>query len=121
MLLEHLERMKLGHRSRPRQSSNAIATRAGDSASTGSRHIPAAVRRIVWMRDNGQCAFVGTSGRCTERGFLEFHHVVSFADGGTAGVENIQLRCRAHNQYECDEWFGAQNHVVVRERGEYYG
>jgi hypothetical protein len=50
--------------------------------------------------------FVGPCGRCTEQGFLEFHHVVPFAAGGAATVENIQLRCRAHNQYESVQWFG---------------
>jgi hypothetical protein len=33
-------------------------------------------------RDGGQCAFVGTEGRCTARGFLELHHVAPFALGG---------------------------------------
>ena len=33
-------------------------------------------------------------------------HVHPFADGGPATVENIQLRCRAHNQYESEQWFG---------------
>jgi 5-methylcytosine-specific restriction endonuclease McrA len=71
MLLEHLERTKSAQVSRPRQPRGATA---------GSRHIPA-VRRAVWQRDEGQCAFTGTRGRCTERGFLEFHHILPFADG----------------------------------------
>jgi 5-methylcytosine-specific restriction endonuclease McrA len=106
MLLEHLERTKLAQASRTRDSRGAA---------TRSRHIPAAVRRAVWARDSGQCAFLGRQGRCTERGFLEFHHVVPFADGGTAVVENIQLRCRAHNQYESQQLFGAGTQAVVRE------
>ena len=40
-----------------------------------SRHIPASVKRDVWRRDEGRCAYVGREGRCTERGFLEYHHV----------------------------------------------
>jgi hypothetical protein len=91
VLLAHLERTKLAQVSQPRRSRGAA---------TGSRHIAAAVRRAVWLRDNGRCAFVGPRGRCDERGFLEFHHLVPFADGGLADVDNIQLRCRAHNQYE---------------------
>jgi hypothetical protein len=72
-----------------------------------SRHIPAAVRRVVWERDGGQCAFVSADGRrCPERGYLEFHHVRPYALGGPATVENIQLRCRAHNGYEADQIFG---------------
>jgi 5-methylcytosine-specific restriction endonuclease McrA len=64
------------------------------------------VKRDVWARDAGQCAFVGTNGRCAERGFLEFHHAVPFAAGGSATTDNIQLRCRAHNSYEAELFFG---------------
>jgi hypothetical protein len=61
----------------------------------------------VWARDEGRCAFVGEAGRCTERGFLEFHHVAPYAAGCDARVETIALRCRAHNQYEALLDFGA--------------
>ena len=63
-------------------------------------------------------AFVGTSGRCLEQGFLEFHHVIPFADGGETLATNIQLRCRAHNHHEARMWFGAD---AVRERSPWYG
>ena len=79
----------------------------GGAGAPGSRHIPAAVRREVWRRDGGRCAFVGTRGRCRERGFLEFHHVVPFAAGGVPDANNIQLRCRAHNLCEAELFFGA--------------
>ncbi|HJS59712.1 MAG TPA: hypothetical protein VKA01_16520 [Vicinamibacteria bacterium] len=75
----------------------------------GSRHIPADVKRTVWLRDLGRCAFVGTGGRrCGERGFLEFHHLHPHALGGQATPANIQLRCRAHNGYEARVDFGGQ-------------
>jgi hypothetical protein len=64
------------------------------------------------MRDGGRCAFEGGEGRCSERGFLEYHHVVPYANGGAASEDNIQLRCRAHNQYEADQWFGAGDLLV---------
>jgi hypothetical protein len=71
-----------------------------------SRHIPAEVKRKVWLRDLGRCAFVGESRRrCDERGFIEFHHVKPYAVGGEATVENIQLRCRRHNDYEARRFF----------------
>ena len=74
----------------------------------GSRHIPAEVRRAVWLRDLGRCAFVGTNGRrCDERAFVEFHHVRPYAAGGEASAENIELRCRRHNDYEARTFFGA--------------
>ena len=98
LLLEHLEKAKLAKTPRARNQSRA--TRAG------SRHVPSAVKREVWTRDGGRCAFVGTAGRCRETGLLEYHHVVPFAEGGEAVATNIELRCRAHNAYEAEEWFG---------------
>lgn len=77
------------------------------------------MKRDVWTRDGGQCAFVGAAGRCSETGFLEYHHVVPYADGGDAIAANIQLRCRAHNAYEAEEWFGGP--LVVCERQPQYG
>ena len=97
LLVTHLERTKLASVQRPRSPGSRVVA---------SRHIPASVRRAVWVRDGARCAFVGASGRCTERGFLELHHVVPYARGGAATEGNIQLRCRAHNQYEAEEVFG---------------
>jgi hypothetical protein len=76
----------------------------------GSRHAPAIVRRAVWTRDGGRCAFVSRSGvRCSERGLLEFHHVKPFAIGGGFTVKNIELRCRAHNAYESRVFFSRES------------
>ena len=84
-----------------RASSRREKPRPPRKAGPGSRHIPAEVRRTVWVRDLGRCAFLGTSGRrCGERAFVEFHHVRPFAAGGEASVGNIELRCRRHNDYE---------------------
>jgi 5-methylcytosine-specific restriction endonuclease McrA len=110
LLLQHLETTRLAQVARPQRPRGTTP---------GSRRIPSAVRRAVWLRDSGQCAFIGARGRCTERGFLEFHHVVPFADGGMAVVDNIQLRCRAHNQFESYQLFGTQEPPVVRERRDF--
>jgi 5-methylcytosine-specific restriction endonuclease McrA len=64
------------------------------------------VKRAVWRRDEGRCAYIGREGRCTERGFLEYHHVLPYAAGGAATTANIELRCRAHNAYEASLFFG---------------
>ena len=99
LLIADIERTRLGLVERPRKRARA--------AGKHSRHIPSRVRRAVWTRDGGQCAFVGASGRCSERGFLEFHHVHPYAKGGSASVANIQLRCRAHNVYEAEVMFSS--------------
>ena len=71
----------------------------------------------MWRRDGGRCAFVGTQGRCTERGFLEFHHVEPYAVGGEAVVQNVELRCRAHNLHEAEQYFESHLPLLVREAG----
>jgi hypothetical protein len=84
----------------------AESPRPARAAAPGSRHVPAEVKRAVWLRDLGRCAFVATDGRrCNERAFVEFHHVRPYAVGGEASVENIQLRCRRHNDYEARAYF----------------
>jgi 5-methylcytosine-specific restriction endonuclease McrA len=84
-LREQLEKQKCASTLQPREP---------HPGASGSRHIPAAVRREVWRRDGGRCAFVGSRGRCSERGFLEFHHLVPFAAGGAPDANNIELaRC----------------------------
>jgi hypothetical protein len=103
LLVDSLERRRLAASSRPRLST-------GPAKHT--RHISAAVRRIVWKRDGGCCAFIGTMGRCRETAFLEFHHLEPYAAGGVCTVANIELRCRAHNLYEARLFFGSD---VIRE------
>jgi hypothetical protein len=83
LLLQDLERRKLAQVNRPRE---------GSAAYGHGRHVRAAVRHRVWARDGGQCAFVGAEGRCMERGFLEFHHIMPFAEGGATTADNLELR-----------------------------
>ena len=72
-----------------------------------SRYIPKEIRKAVWERDQGRCAFVSSRGKwCTERRWLEFHHIIPFAWRGETTVDNIELRCRPHNAYEGDLLFG---------------
>ena len=101
-LLAELERTKFAATSSPRKRS---------LTNEASRHVPAATKRAVWQRDGGRCAFSGSRGRCTETGFLEYHHVVPFAAGGETSAGNLELRCRAHNQHEADLWFGERARV----------
>jgi hypothetical protein len=98
VLVADLKRRKFGATARPRPGRRSNGT---------SGNVPAAVRREVAARDASRCAFVSKNGRrCEETRFLEFHDVVPRAAGGDATPENIQLRCRAHNGYEVDLFFG---------------
>ncbi len=106
LLVEELERQKAAATDRPR---------AARRQNAGSRHIPADLKRAVWERDGGRCAFVGVEGRCAETGFLEYHHVVPFAVGGETSVGNVELRCRSHNAYEAERYFGSRKIPTLRE------
>lgn len=72
-----------------------------------SRHIPMWVRRAVWKRDQGSCAFTADDGRrCGERSWLEFDHVRPYAKGGRGDDPgNVRLLCRAHNQLAARDAF----------------
>jgi HNH endonuclease len=81
--------------------------RATKGQADESRNIPAEVQRAVYIRDRGRCSFIGTQGRrCGERAFVEFHHLIPYAAGGRTTVENLALRCHAHNAYEAEVFYG---------------
>ncbi|MGH7730219.1 MAG: HNH endonuclease, partial [Candidatus Eiseniibacteriota bacterium] len=101
MAIGVLEKRKFAATTRPR--------RGARRPSEGSRHVPAHVRREVWLRDGGQCAFVSESGhRCQATVGLEFDRVLEVARGGEATVHGICLLCRADNQYEAERTFGTE-------------
>jgi hypothetical protein len=110
LLLEDVARKKLAVAAKPHErpsTRHPPSTHHCPGPRTRSRHIPARVKRAVWVRDSGRCAFEATNGRrCTERAFLEFHHREPYAIGGEATVTNVSLRCRAHNIHEAELAFG---------------
>lgn len=111
VLLREVEKQKTAATTKPRPPR---------AAAPGSRHIPAHVERTVRARDEERCGFVGKSGRCTETAFLELHHIQPHAHQGPATVDNISLRCRAHNVYESELVFGPFDPLVVRETPAVY-
>jgi hypothetical protein len=111
VLLEKVEKTKLGaiDKTRPNQSIRPGTDTEAPKPTVPSRHIPREVQREVWRRDGGECAFVSPTGRrCTERTFLEYHHIEPYAKQGPPTVANISLRCWRHNQYEAELIFGPQ-------------
>jgi hypothetical protein len=105
LLVETLEKTKAAATDRPRPIRPGTDT--NEKAGRPSRYIPRHVKRAVWRRDAGQCDFVSASGRrCSERTFLEFHHIQPYALHGSSSVENISLRCWRHNRYEAEQEFG---------------
>jgi len=119
LLLAHVEKNKLGVTAKPRSRPPIRRETDNEDIRTPpppSRDVPRAVKRAVWKRDGGRCAFVSVEGRrCTQREFLEYHHVQAYAKQGPATVANISLRCRRHNQYEAELVFGSPCASIARE------
>jgi len=112
LLLGKLEARRFGKTKTPRKAL------ADTDTSASSRYVPAAVRRVVFDRDQGRCAYVDeASGRrcaCTDPGLLEYHHVTPFALGCDHDPDQIELRCRAHNQYQAELDFGPETMARYR-------
>jgi 5-methylcytosine-specific restriction endonuclease McrA len=88
--LAHLEKQRLGAK-----PGGAV------EGKPGSKSIPKALRRFVWERDGGRCAFVSADGhRCGETMRVEVDHIIPLALGGKSTAENLRLLCAAHNQHE---------------------
>ncbi len=101
--LERLEARRFGRTNAPRTSVSPA-----DSIPS-SRHVPAAVRRAVYSRDEGRCGYVDDEGRrCTARGGLEFHHRRPFGLGGDHSPTNVGLLCRSHNRHLAEIDYGRE-------------
>jgi 5-methylcytosine-specific restriction endonuclease McrA len=106
-------RVRLGN---PEQRS--VSGSSQRSGSKPTRHVPAAVARDVYVRDQGRCTFCADNGRrCGERRLLQFDHVIPHAAGGEATVGNLRLRCRAHNLHAARVHFGGEHMRAATERG----
>jgi len=74
---------------------------------SASHEAPDSMKREVYERDGGRCAFVDEHGnRCPERRFLEFDHVEGFARTHVHDVKTSRLLCRVHNQLLAEQLYG---------------
>jgi hypothetical protein len=98
------------------RSARSCSSHRGHSENV--RHVPAAVKSMVWQRDGGQCTFVSDSGhRCEARTRLEIDHIDPVARGGQGTPSRLRLRCRAHNQYTAERMYGTDFMRHKREQG----
>jgi len=102
LLIAQVKKERFGIGRKPR-------SKRREKAQVESRHVPLAIRRAVFTRDGGQCAFVDAQGRrCEARGFLELDHTEGFARTRAHRVEAMRLLCRSHNQHAADTLYGKQ-------------
>jgi Domain of unknown function (DUF222)/HNH endonuclease len=83
----------------------AIAEEGGRPLSVGrkKRTIPPALRRALHSRDGG-CCFPG----CTQRRFVDAHHIHHWARGGETKLSNLLLLCRSHHRLVHEGGFGVR-------------
>ncbi len=72
---------------------------SGPRVSCEREHVPTAVRREVYDRDDGCCTFVGEDGHvCGSRYAVQLHHRIAWAHGGSNTPQNLTLHCGPHNR-----------------------
>jgi len=82
-----------------------------------SRHIPQAIQDEVFARDKGRCTYVGRDGkRCNSTWNLHIDHIKPYARGGGHSIENLRLRCAAHNQHEAERTYGKEFMIQKRRK-----
>jgi hypothetical protein len=102
-MLERLQARRFALAKAPRKLPARVDT------AVPSRHVPAAVRRAVYLRDGGRCLFVDEQGRrCAATDRLEFHHRHPFAHGGEHSLDNVALACKTHNRLLAEIDYGCE-------------
>ena len=65
----------------------------------GRRPRPAVVNHEVVLRDENRCTFVSSEGkRCSQKRWLQSHHVIEVSRGGLNEAGNLQLLCSGHHR-----------------------
>jgi 5-methylcytosine-specific restriction endonuclease McrA len=89
--------------------------------SRNPRYIPADVRQRVLQRDGFSCRHKGPDGHvCGSTYRLELDHRVPIALGGESTEANVEVVCRAHNQFRAEQELGKRRmedaRALARER-----
>jgi hypothetical protein len=94
----------------PDRANDALAAKRV-SARSWSRFVPASVRREVWHRDGGCCAWTGPDGRrCGSRWKVELDHVDPFGIAGPCtDPSKLRLLCARHNAYYAEQVYGREH------------
>jgi hypothetical protein len=100
------------------ENKNNKAPSAASTNHNQTRHIRGAVKDEVWVKHNGRCAFVNTSGkRCNSTHNLQFDHFpIPFARGGPSTADNLRLLCAKHNRHTAEKVYGKQHIKMYRRR-----
>jgi hypothetical protein len=78
-----------------------------ETSGENDRYVPAAVKRMVWERDQGRCTWpMGDGEVCGSTHRLEFDHDLEVALGGKPTIGNVRLLCKSHNLMKAEQHLG---------------
>jgi 5-methylcytosine-specific restriction endonuclease McrA len=108
ILQRHAKRRGVGAKPRGASSKkDAAAPQAQPASTVRSRHVPAAVKRAVWERDHGCCAWqLENGGVCGSTRQIEIDHIHGWALGAETTVEECRLLCRFHQDVSARKLYG---------------
>ena len=91
-----------------------MVERGGETIDVGrkTRTIPAALRRALEARDQG-CRFPG----CSNRRWLDGHHVKHWIEGGETSLANTMLLCRFHHRFVHEYGYSIRDGAFVDVQG----
>jgi hypothetical protein len=102
LLLERAAKRK-GLVKRPRPAPVLAAAAEG----ANPRHVPAAVRREVFLRDEGKCQWpLADGGICGSTHRVELDHIVPVGRGGRSTASQMRTLCKFHNDLAAREVYG---------------
>ncbi len=83
-----------------------------------TRHIPAEVKRAVWLRDGGRCQWpIASGGICGSTTRVEYDYIVPLARGGSSTVGELRLLCRRHNFIHAEQTYSSRAMPTSSTRG----
>ncbi|HUP57357.1 MAG TPA: HNH endonuclease, partial [Bdellovibrionota bacterium] len=95
-----LERLDPAREPKRRAEPRSKAKELVSAPKVTAHHLPRALKRKIWQRDQGRC----TSCHSTHR--LQLDHVRPKHEGGPTTEENLRLLCFHCNQRHADRTYG---------------
>jgi len=83
----------------PEKRAARVSSRKAVKPALPGRHpIPAPVKHAVIRRQGFRCAYKANGTQCSQRRWLDFHHLTPVSRGGLNQASNLVLLCRVHHQ-----------------------
>ncbi len=121
LLIDKVRKERFGVGRKPRPKAPPTQPGEGQEGSPPvTRHIPDEIKRQVYERDAGQCAYVSADGRrCSQTRGLELDHLDGFAIKHEHSAARIRLACSAHNAQAAEKMYGREKMAQMRQRSNF--